>query len=345
MQHFAIRTFQVASYLCIAFALESCATTGTPSSSQGGSTIDSAESSAESASPPPTASLDVNKRALGLVIRDLTGQTNAGLVLMNGLENIPINALSVENRPLPDILARLSQLTGLSTHVTAHYTFMFDPGYESLVTLSLQGEIPESYHDVPVFASFGADTPLFSVFAMLGMLTGKTLIADNAIGDALCGELNLHDVPLPQAIEAVLQSARIPQSSFHIRATDDYIFVYSRAHVLRKNVASPKIGSESRELLAEECSISLLFYTEADKKIRSQLGASKLYKVLSELSLQLGMPVRVDAKLDHFPVNPMVMNNVSREMALELFIHQWLVPDFEFTVVDGTVLIRPAGPS
>lgn len=343
MQQFVALIGRVTVCICFAFALLSCATTGTSSDSMPAFAADSTKSINTPATPPPTASLDVSRRALGLVFRDLTEQTNAGLVLMNGLENIPIERLNVNNDPLPVVLAELSKLTGLVTHETPYYTFMFDPTYESLVTLNIKRQIPEIYDDVWVFAAFGADTPLFSVFAMLSRLTGKTLIADNAIGDALCGELNLHDVPLPQAIEAALQSARIPQHNFRIRATDGYIFLHSSAHQLRRNVASSKIPPESRKLLNEKCSISLLVYTEADNKIRSQLGASKLYKVLSELSLQLGMPVRADPLLDHFPVNPMVMNNVSRETALELLIHQWLVPEFEFTVVDGAVLIRPVG--
>lgn len=325
------------SLFCVTCALASCATTPP---------MDVPESEAPSrvpevlTTPPPLASLTVEKRALGLLFRDLTEQTNAGLVLMNGLENINIEGLSMTDTPLPEILSEINRITGLSTHSTPHYTFMFDPAYESLVTMDFQGGIPGSYDDVRVFASFGSDTPLFSVFALLSRLTGKTLIADNAVADALCGEINLHDVPLPQAIEAVLQSARIPQSGVQLRATDDYIFVHSAVHTLRRAVASAAISDADRKILAEPCSISLLVYTEADNKVRSQLGASKLYKVLPELSLQLGIPVRVDADLNHFPVNPMVMNDVTRDTALKLFIHQWLVPEFEYTVVDGTVLIR-----
>lgn len=292
-----------------------------------------------------TASLEIQKQPLGYVFRDLAKQTNAGLVLMNGLENVSIDALTVTDMTPQEILNEIGQMTGLTTYMSPHYTFMFDPGYEALTTMDIAKQIPREYDDVRVFASFGSDTPLFSVFALLSKLTGKTIVADNAVADAACGELNFHDIPLAQALEAVLQSARIQQSSFQIKATDDYIFIHSSGHLLRREVVATGISAKDQKLLNQRCSISLLVYSEADNKVRSQLGASKLYKVISELSLQLGMPIRVEEELNHFPVNPVVMNDVKRETALQLFIHQWLVPEFECAIVDGTVVIRRVASS
>jgi hypothetical protein len=296
----------------------------------------------EAAAPPLLVSLDVDHRALGLVFRDLSAQTDAGLVLMNGLENIPVKAFTVEEETLPEVLLKLGKLIGLLVHVTKHYSFMYDPAYEALVTLDLSDRIPDQYDEDLIFASFGSDTPLFTVLALMGHSTGRTLIADNAVADSLCGELNLKGVPLTQAIEAVLQSARVLESGVRIRATDQYVFLHAAEHRLRKNVDSNEIPKKMRRLLQETCSISLLVYSETDGEIRSQLGASRLHKVLSELSLQLGLRVQAERALEHFPVNPMVMNNVTRETALKLFIHQWLVPGFEFTIENETVLIREA---
>ncbi|MFP6583925.1 MAG: hypothetical protein VCD00_15405 [Candidatus Hydrogenedentota bacterium] len=279
------------------------------------------------------------KQSIGLILRDLGTKTTDGLVLMNGLENVTIAEFQITEQTTAQALSSLSELTGVSTHLTPYYTFVYDPTYETLVTLQIEQELPARYLETMVNISIGADTPLFSALALLGHSTGLTLVADNAIGDAQCGELSLPNVPLPQALEALLQSARIPQSSVGLRVHDDYLFFYSAGHAFATNLLKEPISAADRRALDESCSISLLVYTTPDNQISSQLGASRLHSVLPELSLQLGMPVRATEEILHLPVNPVVMNDISRATALELLMQQWLVPAFQYQVQDGTVLI------
>lgn len=279
------------------------------------------------------------KQSLGLILRDLGTKTTDGLVLMNGLENVAIAQFQVTEQTTAQALSSLSRLTGVATHLTPYYTFVYDPTYETLVTLQIEQALPAIYRETLVDISIGADTPLFSALALLGHSTGLTLVADNAIGDAKCGELSLPNVPLPQALEALLQSARIPQTSVGLRVDDDYLFFYSAGHAFATNLLKEPISPTDRRALKESCSISLLVYTTPDNQVSSQLGASRLHSVLPELSLQLGMPVRATEEILHLPVNPVVMNDVSRATALELMMQQWLVPAFRYQVQDGTILI------
>ena len=290
----------------------------------------------------PEHTADYSGQSLGLIVRDMGTHTGNGLVLMNGMENIKVSNFAPNNATTNGAVSLLSKETGIAAHLTPHYTFLYDPAYESLVTLQIEEALPRPYREQRVDVSFGADTPLFSAMALLGRSTGLTLVADNAIGDAKCGELSLLNVPLPQALEALLQSARIPQSSIRIRTTDEYVFVYSAGHGLSTNLVAGEVKPRDDETLKENCSLSLLVYTTADNQVTSQLGASPLHRVLPELSLQLGMRVQATEEVQHLPVNPVVMNNVSRETALELLLHQWLVPDFRYEVRDGTILIRRA---
>ena len=163
------------------------------------------------------------------------------------------------------------------------------------------------------------------------------------MGDSHCGELNLRDTPLPQALEALVQSARIQPSALKVKKTKDYLLLLTANHSLRSKVQSGTVSKEMEKKLKEKCSISLLFYTPSDKEVNSPLGASKLHSVLSELSLQIGIPISAKGKINHLPVNPMVLNNVSREMALEIILHQWMLPIFTYEVQGNSIILRHAG--
>lgn len=285
----------------------------------------------------------IEKVALGLLIREMNQQDSTNLVLMNGLENIPINITELEGLSSEKKLVTILQKYDLTQFKTKYYAFILAPQYEALNTLNLTKLIPKSYAKTKVNMGIGADTPLFSALALLSHTTGLSLVADQAMGDALCGELNLQETPVPKALEALLQSARIQPSALNISSNDKYILLHSAQHELRKKSSSGPFSPTLQKELNEECSISLLFYTPTKTQVNSPLGASKLHTVLPELSLQLGIPIKAEGKVRHLPVNPMVLNNVTRAEALDILTHQWMLPIFVYQEHDGGIVIRPAG--
>lgn len=330
-----------APLVALTLILSACASTpsgGDPSASQPDEPIQSESRPQSGEATPVTA--EYLKQPLGIIVRDLAQQSGTGVVLMNGLEAVIIPEFRVDNTPPETALNQLADLTSLAAHQTPHYTFLYDQTYESLTTLRLDDVIPSTYANVNVDIAIGSDTPLFSALALIGHSTGLTLVADNAIADASCGELSLSNVPLIQAIEAILQSARIPRSNVSILASEEYIFMASPAHRMRRDLLDESDNTQS--MLDEPCSLSLLVYTGNDGQMNSQLGASPLHAVLPELSLQLGMPVKATDDVRTLPVNPMVINNVPRSTALNLIVRQWMIPAFQYEVIDGTITIKRA---
>ena len=281
--------------------------------------------------------------ALGLLIRAMNKDSHLSLVLMNGLENFRIPKTMLEGKSHQEQLDHILLTYSLTQFETEHYTFIAAPAYEVLSTLDIEHSLSAKYANTKVNVALGADTPLFSALAMISYSAGLTLVADQVIGDAPCGELMLNDTPLPQALEALLQSARIQPAAIKIRSTDDYILFHSTSHTLRTKVASGPMSTTMASHLKENTSVSLMFYTPSGSHVTSPLGASKLHTVLSELSLQLGIQVKAEGKVNHLPVNPMVLNNVSRETALELVIHQWMLPIFAYEESDGSIVLKHAG--
>ena len=290
-----------------------------------------------------SASTSKSKTSLGTVVRDLNETGGLSLVLMNGLENIQVSKEGTEGVAPKDSLEFLLRSYQLTRYSTDHYTFIYAPEYEVLTTLQLAKQLPKKYTQTRVDIAFGANTPLFSALALISHSTGLTLLADQAMGDSLCGELNLLDTPLPLALEALLQSARIQPDALKVRSSNDYIFLHSAAHPLRAKVQLATISEAMKKELQEKSSISLMVYTPAGNEVSSQLGSSKLNTVLSELSLQLGISVKAEGKVNQLPVNPMVMNNLPRETVLELFLHQWMLPIFAYEEQDGNIVLRHAG--
>jgi len=62
--------------------------------------------------------------------------------------------------------------------------------------------------------------------------------------------------------------------------------------------------------------------------------------VLDSLSQQLGILVVAEKGLEDLPVNPVVLNNVRVQTAMDLLIRQWLIPDFGYQVAGDRIVIR-----
>ncbi len=332
------------NFMVLVTLLSACATSPTPQAPAPVAPEPTAEArnfNQSSTAVPEEAKIE--KISLGLILREMNQKDAASLVLMNGLENIQVNITELEGLSSEQKLSTILSKYTLTQFKTKYYTFILDPKYQALNTLNLDNLIPKPYTKAKVNMALGADTPLFSALALLSHSTGLTLVADQAMGDALCGELSFSETPLPKALEALLQSARVQPSALSITGNKDYVLLHSSQHELRTQSSRGTFSPSMQKELDEKCSIALLFYTPSENNIHSPLGASKLHTVLSELSIQLGIPIKAEGKVRYLPVNPMVLNNVTRRQALDILTHQWMLPIFVYEEHDGGIVIRPAG--
>ncbi|PCJ57736.1 MAG: hypothetical protein COA73_10455 [Candidatus Hydrogenedentota bacterium] len=286
----------------------------------------------------------LEKQPLGLVIQELVKITNANLVLMNGLENFPMPAMNVESANIDTVLALLSEETGCKIEDNGAYFFLYAPNYESLTQVSLDPAQLASWANMNTTASFGADTPLFNVFALLGYSLDTTIVGDNAIADSGCGEMHLKNVSLTEALEAALKSARVQHFNFQIQATDEYLLFHSPGNRMRKQFSTNAKTIELANALSEMCDIQLLLVKTSENKMEGQLGSSRLKEILPEFSRQLGLPVTAEPAMNKLPVNPVILNGVTRKTAIELLIRQWLLPEFGYDYTEEGIRLRYLGP-
>ena len=290
--------------------------------------------------------LDIERGPVGLVFRELSEASSLNVVLMNGLELGQAGPYHFEKRSAAAAILEIARDMGYEIHDGPQYIFVFAPGYETLRDVSLSGAIDEQVAGLRADVAFGADTPLYSALALLGHTLGHTVIADNAIAGALCGEIRLKDVPLGTALEALLQSARISRDSFHVESTPDYTFVLSTGNIGRRTLLHGKdaLTDEQAAMLGREVRVTLPFPQDDPQHLRGRIGASTLGGVLEGLSQQLGITVTADERMHRLPVNPVVMTNVRVATAIELLIRQWLVPEFVYSVDDTGIRLRHMPP-
>ena len=286
--------------------------------------------------------LDIERGPVGLAFRELSEASSTNVVLMNGLEIGQAGPYHFEKRAPEAAIREIAHDLGYEIHDAPHYIFIFAPGYEALRDVSVSGRLDKRVAGLRVDLAFGADTPLYSALALLGHTLGHTVIADNAVAAALCGEIHLKDVPLSAALDALLQSARVSRESFHVESTPDYTFVASASNVGGRPLllGEDSLTDEQAAMLGRKVRVTLPFPQDDPEHLRGRIGASTLGEVLEGLSEQLGLPVTADANMHRLPVNPAVMTDVRVATALELLIRQWLVPEFAYTVEDTGIRLR-----
>ena len=175
----------------------------------------------------------------------------------------------------------------------------------------------------------------------MGQATETTIIADNAIAAAQTGELALDTLPLDAALEAILQSARVPSGVFQLESTEEFVFIRSVEN--RHPETLLRLGNGLTQVppsLERRVDLILPNGSGDGSSSRVDTDARPLRSVLASLSEQLGMRVEIDHALSQLPVNPLTMNNVRIRTAMDLLIRQWLRPDFVYEVTDTGLRIR-----
>lgn len=284
--------------------------------------------------------IELPASTLGDVVRMAGTQAGGNIVLMNGVENRIIRDLEIKRRPMDDAVATIAASGGLAIEDSPHYYFLFPPGYEQLLDISLTDRLDARYAAVKTEAVFGSGLPLYSVFMWMGYALRISIVADNSIGDARCGELALGRAPLEHALAAVLKSARV--AAVQCDSTPEFIFLSTPANT---NPASALIDGAShsdsqKAFLERRITLALPVPLRTGQRMELPLRPSRLGDVLPALAEQLGVRVVAEKGLEQFPVNPFYVRDVTVRTAMDLLVRQWLEPNYGYEMIEDRIVIR-----
>lgn len=338
---------RISSILVLLALTGGCATAPSPNAE--------APTAASSAVRPARITLELERGPVGEAVRRIGQSSTVSIVLMNGLEDFVAGPFVFDEADAATVAAALvreaiSPKDGSNVACSATprggYWFIHPPQYASLNDLSLEGRLPAEFAGIETSAAFGAGTALYNVFALLGHALGVTLVADNAVAEARCGELALSGVPLSSALEAILKSARIHAQAIDIETGENYALFRNTTNPPRRMLLlnADRLGPGVEGFLDERVNVVLPKLQKTTNHFESLPGADVLGNVLGPLSKQLGVAVTIEQGLERLPVNPVVMRNVTRRTAVELLIKQWLSPEFGYEATAQGIVIRYAGP-
>lgn len=289
----------------------------------------------------PSVTFEHEMGSVGDAIRALGVQREGGVVLMSGLEERALPKVIFRHTPYQNVITQIADAIECDCLYTSSYYLILPAAYHALQNLQISEDLDVRYKSLSASVAFGAKTELYNAFSMLGASLDITIIADNMIAEARCGELFLANAPFPVILEAVLQSARIAPGTFVVESTPEYIFIRSLQNrgTESRVINSSTLTHEQKALLDEEVSLVL-----PDRKAaaRNTLAAAPitLQEALLPLTVQLGVEIVVQKKLGDIPINPCRMSAVNLETALTLLLRQWPLPGFGFEVQEGRILIR-----
>ncbi len=277
---------------------------------------------------------------LGDVIRRVGEQAGGNVVLMSGVENRIANNLDIKRRSLNDAAPMIANAGNVAVEKHPQYFFFFPEGYEQLLNVSLAGRLDARYSDIKTDAVFGSGLPLCSVFMWMSYALKVSIVADNSVGDARCGELALKQVPLETAIEAILKSARV--AAVQAESTPDYIFLSAPQNTNPKSALLDEVSldEKQRAMLEKSVMVALPYPLRTGQRLELPLTPSHLGDVLPALSEQLGVRVAAEKGLEKFPVNPFFLQKVTVKEALDLIVRQWLEPNYGYQVLADRIVIR-----
>jgi LysM domain len=292
----------------------------------------------------PRLTLSQDGGTLGGTVRQIGAEMGGSVVLMNGLEERALPSARFNRTKFRTACAQIAEEAGCTVQECPSYTFIYPAGYERLAELSLTQKLDPAFSDRTAAMAFGSGAPLFSVFAWVGEAANTTILADNVVAEAMCGELNLDKVPLDVALEAILKSARVVD--FAVDSTEEYVFFHLPANrAARSQLLNPEVlSAQQRAFLDQRVSVSLPKARSTTGQLEMSTSPVRLAEVLYPLSVQLGIRVVAEKDLGRLPVNPAVMNNVKISTVLDLLIRQWPLPDFGYEMAGDRVIIRSRRP-
>ena len=290
--------------------------------------------------PPVTLTQDAG--TLGETVKRIGEEVGGSLVLMNGIEGRPIGPLEFKRAKFGEVIARLAALTGAKYEAYPNYWFVYPEGYEPVLEVTVAGALDPAYANLTAGMSFGYGTPLYAAFQLLGNSLGITLVADNIVAESKCGALTLARIPLSDALDAILKSARSLKGRFQVESTPEYVFIYATENTTPRTVLlnGEALSPEQSAVLDKPVNVVLPNPSEDPAHRKMVLGATTLAKVLDVLSRQLGVKVTAEPGLEEFPVNPVVLNRVRVRTAMDLIIRQWYQPEVGYEFANNQIIIE-----
>ena len=292
--------------------------------------------------PPPEVStnrvtLNLPKTTLGYSVRQVGELAGGGLVLVNGVEDRVVGPLEFDRVPIDQVAAQLAAASGCAVEFGPYYHFLYPPGYESLMGISLRGRIPPEMNPQTEGIAFGSGLPLHMLFVWIGYARGITLVPDHLVADTRSGELAIANAPLDASLEGIFKSARLV--SFEVESTDEYVFIRAAANPSSgSQLLNPDAIDRSRRRFLEK-RVSVMLPHETSDTIEMSKGAVPLGTVLGTLTQQLGVRVEAERTMHNLPVVPAYYHELKVETVLDLFIRQWPVPAFGYHVLADRIVI------
>lgn len=271
---------------------------------------------------------------LGAAFRYIGETFGGGAALTAGLEDRPAPANGLGKTGFVQGLERLASQYKCKTQATPYYVFFYPEGYEELEALSLSGKAGPVFESTRASFAIGAGTDLFNALALLSTSLKRTVIADNVVADAWCGEVFLQDAPVSAIVEALLKSARVSPAMIEVEATDQYLFIRSTSNKSASSscLNAGELTPEQRTILDTPLSLHL---PDTGAELVFQSQPARLVDVLPALSRSLGIPVTASEGMARLPVNISVFEGISTEHALDLLVRQWLVPNYGYRMENG----------
>ena len=279
---------------------------------------------------------------LGDLVRQISDTVGGSLVLMHGIENRPVGPVDFRRAKFGNVVEQLASMANCKYEAYPNFWFVYPEGYEALLEVSVSSGLDASFAGLSAGMNFGAGTPLFEVFAVLSTSLGKTIMADNLVAEARCGALTLSKIPLPDALDALIKSARMNKGAFQVESTPEYLFIYATQnaapHVTLLNAET--LTAEQNALLDKPVDVFLPANPDDPSRLAMQRGATALSKVLGTLSARLGVTVVAEEGLGDLPVNPVALIHVRIRTVMDLLIRQWPLAEFGYQLGDNQLVIQ-----
>lgn len=287
------------------------------------------DSGADAAGFPKIALEPGAQSTLGQAFRYVGETFGGGAALTAGLEDRPVSNQGLGRSGFVAGLERLIDPYGCKTQVTPFYVFVYPEGYEEVAALSLTGKVAPRLESTRASFAIGAGTDLFNALALLSTSIQMTVVADNLVADAWCGEVFLQDAPVSAIVEALLKSARVAPGLIEVESADAFLFIRSSSNQSQSPscLNAGELTAEQRATLASPVAFRL---PDNGPELTFQSEPATLAKVLPVLTQALGVPVTATDEMGRLPVNIAVFRGISAETALDLVVRQWPLPRYGY---------------
>ena len=290
----------------------------------------------QTTNPRPDVTLNLDAPTLlGDLVAVLADTTGGSLIVMNGLEYVSVPPRNWRKTPFEQVIKDVAGPANVKVEDNPAYLFLYFPGYEALESVSLERRLDPAFAATTASIGFGYRTTVFEALAFMSSSLGITLLADQVLGDAQLGALNLAESPLHVCLAGLLKSARVPAEAFDVESTPEYVFLHAKSNPPRETLLNPlELTPAQTEFLNQKVTATL---PSAPINI-SRVG--KLEEALPALSRQLGVEVTAQPGLGQLPVEPGVFRDVRVRTLLDLMIRQWPVPEFGYRVEGNGIVIQ-----